>query len=129
MGLRWDDVERRRQIAEVELEKAGRLEHPLAMDYGKAAISGAGMLADDMKTQQINRQALARARAELGQNSGYGDAEGDTLASYSKSVTNELLKVLIGRIEEQNQMMKDKAKSDNRQPLPDRQPGGNPRLR
>jgi hypothetical protein len=129
MGQRWDDVERRRQIAEVELMKAGRLEHPLAMDYAKGALTANGMLGlgDDMRNQQINRQALARARAELGDDP--REHSGDTLASYSRTTTNELLKTLIERIDKQTEVIKVQGGDNGPRPLPDRQPGGGVRGR
>jgi len=98
MGLRGDTVERRRQIAETELTAGGQFEH---VQYGQlpaAIIPGA----DDMKTRQINLQAIRRARADLHESSGLGDA----FASLNKGTTNELLQTLINRIEKQTEEIK-----------------------
>jgi hypothetical protein len=56
---------------------------------------------DDMKTQQQNRQMIARARAEL--HEGVGPM--DNMAAQSRGATDELMRELIPRIEEQNKLL------------------------
>lgn len=107
LGLRNDTVERRRKIAETELTRGGSFEH---LQLGQLAGS---MLpwADDMQTRQVNLQAIRRARSELGESSGLGDA----LASTNRGATDDLLRTLIKRIEEQNEMMRNEGKGRSNQ--------------
>jgi hypothetical protein len=92
MGARNDPLLRRRQIAEVELTAAGRFEELPWLDRAKGMLP----FSDDRRTQQINRQMLSRARAELGEQMGYGDM----VASQTRAGTDTVMRELLKRIEQ-----------------------------
>jgi hypothetical protein len=97
MGLRGDTIERRRAIAETELMAGGELER---IQYGQVPAQALVPFgADDMRTRMINMQAIRRARAELHESPGLGDAA----ASLSSASTNALLAQLLKRLELQHE--------------------------
>ncbi len=111
MGLRNDAVDRRRQIAEVELMKGGAFERADSWaEYAAAQLPGA----DDVKGIKINQQAIRRARAELGESSGIGDAR----VAINRGSTDALLRELIGRIDKQNEMKSQQMAAQNRRAAP-----------
>lgn len=93
MGMRNDRLERLRQGAEADLTKAGRFDSPSWAEYGRGLVPGSS----DMKTIMVNRQAISAARAELGESPGLGD----NVAAQSLAMTNDLLRQLIERIDQQ----------------------------
>ncbi len=95
MGARNDEVARRREIAEVELTRAGRFESVPIPERISGLVPGA----EDTKTQQINRQMLRRARAQLGESSGLTD----NAASLSQGATDEVMRALLKRIAESSE--------------------------
>lgn len=125
MGLRNEAIERRRQIAKVEVTKGGLRER---MQYGQlpaSLIPGA----DSMDDRIVNLQTIRRLRGELGESSGLGDA----LASTNKGMTNDLVRELLTRLEarqaetnkllsEQNQLIAGEARANANRPMS----GGSP---
>lgn len=94
MGMRNDAIARRRDIAETELMKSGAFERPATWgEMGASIIPGGDM---DRKSIQTNLQMIRRARAELGEASGVGDAK----AALNRGTTDELLRELIPKIAE-----------------------------
>jgi hypothetical protein len=92
LGARDENVVRAFQIAEVELNGGDRDEQvPRA---GRIA----GMLpgVNDPRAQQLGRQAIARARAQLGEQI----TVGDEAASLNRGLADETLRALLKRIEE-----------------------------
>jgi hypothetical protein len=94
LGARNEELVKRRQIAETELMKEGRFEHATLGDRAAALVPGA----ENMRTQQINRQMIARARAELGEGPGLRDQA----ISMNEGLTDELMRDLTKRIEEKH---------------------------
>jgi hypothetical protein len=93
MGARNEGIERRRQIAEVELEKSGGFEKFGAGEVARSLLPGAL----DVKSQKINEQMIRRGRAEAGQRFVGAD---QAAASYSQGATDAVMRDILGRIEE-----------------------------
>jgi hypothetical protein len=96
-GQRSDMLARRRQIAEVELVESKRMEEPSFLERSRGALPWN----EDARTQQINRQMMARAHAELGESSGIGD----NAAAANSGATDIVMRGLIERIEQQNKLL------------------------
>ncbi len=110
-GQRNEKILKRRQIAAIELREARQFEQVPAADRAAGAFSLLG--ADPEKEQQINRQAIARARAELGEKRGFTD----NAVSLNTAATNELLRELNRRIEDLHTTTKEGAKPAPAAPL------------
>jgi hypothetical protein len=92
MGERGDAIEKRRQIAEIELEKNKSFEQFGAGEVTRNLLPGSL----DVNTQKINRQMLARGRAEAGQS--YTPAD-ETRAVYSQGATDAAMREILADIE------------------------------
>lgn len=99
IGFRNDSVTRRRQIADVEASEGGLVENK---GFGERAAVALNPFGDDIDTQAVNRQMLRRAHAELGEGMGVKDYA----ASTSRGATDEVMRTLVQRIEEQNALVK-----------------------
>ena len=99
LGSRNEIVQRMRQNATTALQEGGQLEHSQMMDRGKALLP----FSDDMKTQQVNRQMIYNARAQLGQAPGAGDM----VAAQNRGLTDELMLKLIDEMKQMNAKMPD----------------------
>lgn len=108
MGARGDPILQRRQIAETELMKAGAFENVPMADRVRGQIIP---MAEDRRTQQVNRKMLAMARAEIkrqmvqmGRGGIAEDFEGadrraDAVASLSSLSTDNTMRDLMKQIE------------------------------
>jgi len=120
VGGRNEGVLRRRQIAEVELTEGGAFENPSLNDRASGIFFGNLPGGADARGQQINRQAIARARTELGETP---NTVSDNATALNTALTNKLLTELNQRVEEQNKMMQ----KDQQSPLISKPPNPNTR--
>jgi hypothetical protein len=97
MGLRGDELTRRKKIAETELLRNKDFERQTTWtEFAAGHLPGQ----DDARQQMINRQAIHRARGELGEGFGIGDAK----ASLNSGATDDLLRELIARLDQRGAM-------------------------
>jgi hypothetical protein len=99
MGEPNDAVARWRQETEAELAVGGHFDHVPFAERLASFIPFTG----DLKTQQISRQAIRRARSVLGEQDTYGDI----VASGSQAATDKLLRELLVRVEQIVGIMKE----------------------
>ena len=123
MGARQQEIKRRRDIAMVELTKAGGFEqfggHQVA-----TAILGP-MTGENDRSVLANQQMLAKVRGQLGERSGIRD----TAASLSSAATDSVMRGLLERIAksgERTQELLEKPPAQRR-PLVAAPPGQPPR--
>jgi hypothetical protein len=112
LGERNQELMRRRQIAEAELMKAGRFEE-FGMNQVRGGISQL-VGGEGDRDIQTNRQMLARARAQLGEESGIGDRA----ASLNNSATDSVMRGLMQRIAESNERMEKLLEKPQEKPKP-----------
>ena len=93
LGIRNDELERRRKIAETELTAGGAFERFNPQAAAAAALPGSD---GDAKSIQVNQQMLRRARAELGE----GMSALDNAAVVNRGLTDARLRELMPRIRE-----------------------------
>jgi hypothetical protein len=94
MGMRNDELTRRRQIAETELMANRDFERQSTWtEWAAGHLPGQ----DDARGQMINRQMIARARAELHEDFSVSDAK----ASLNSGATDELMRTLLPRLKQQ----------------------------
>jgi hypothetical protein len=97
MGERGDAIEKRRQIAEIELTKGRAFEQFGVGEMARGALESVPVVgALPVRQQKINRQMLARGRAEAGQL--YTPAD-ETRAVYSQGATDAAMREILQDIE------------------------------
>jgi hypothetical protein len=114
MGARNEQILLQRQAATAELTAGGQFENVPAADRAlglhPARLIG---LADDTRTQQINRQALRRVRMARGEEM----SAADNLTSMNQAATDSLLRELLAETKTQTAMMKMRTRAGENPPM------------